>query len=258
MNRWCPLLLLLSAPMNACSEAPLDAVTLPPSAGGVPLSSGLVAHFPLDETAGTVAHDDSGAGHDGQVSGGTWLADGRLAGALRLSAGDSVSVAGVPDASSNFTVAVWIRVSAAQLALDTQTWVAILGNEIFRVGGWQLNIDNRLGRPRIDFAYWAPPLTDYLFVECDCIELDRWIHVAAVVDVAANLVTLYTGGVIGDQETRPSDIQPGDPTLYFGRWSADARLFSGDLDDIALWSRALSASEIGALGERSPSPVPGH
>jgi hypothetical protein len=254
VSRWGVLLLLFSAPMNACGEAPLDAVTLPPGVGGVPLSSGLLGHWPLDEVAGALAQDDSGAGHDGQVDGATWLADGRLAGALRLTGGDSVSVAGVSDSTSNFTVAAWIRVSPAQLAMDSQPWVAILSTEAFTKGGWQLNIDNRLGRPRIDFAYWAPPLDDYLFVECDCIDVDRWIHVAAVVDVAVNLVTLYTDGIIGDQETRPSDIEPGDPTLYFGRWSAEARHFSGDLDDVALWSRALSAAEIGALQDRSPSP----
>jgi hypothetical protein len=247
-------LLLLAVPINACSEAPLDAVTPPPDGGGFPVSSGLVAHWPLDETTGALAHDDSGAEREANVNGGTWLSDGRFAGALRLTPGDSVNVTAFPNASSNFTVAVWIRVSAAQLAMDAQTWVAILGNEVFLQGGWQLNIDNRLGRPRIDFAYWSPPLDDYLFVECECMDVDRWIHVAAVVDVALNQVTLYTGGVIGDQETRPSDIVAGDSTLYFGRWSAEGRLFSGDLDDVALWSRALSSVEIAALQDRSPSP----
>ncbi len=248
--------LLLALPLNACSEAPLDAVVGPEGEGDRSLASALLAHFPLDETTGALAHDDSGAAHDGQVTGGSWLSDGRFAGALRLAPGDSVSVAAFPSASSSFTVAMWMRVSAAQLAMDSQTWVAILSTEVFRQGGWQLNIDNRLGRPRIDFAYWAPPLDDYLFVECDCLQADTWIHVAAVVDVAVNRVTLYTDGVVGDEETRPSDIQEGDPTLYFGRWSADGRQFSGDLDDVALWSRALSPAEIGELQQRSPSPDP--
>jgi hypothetical protein len=241
--------------MSACGEAPLDAVRLPADGEDSHLSDGLVGHWSLDEPAGALAEDDSGGQHHGQVSGGTWLSDGRFGGGLRLAPGDSVSVASFPSAAPNFTVAAWMRVSAAQLAMDGQVWVSILSTEIFGVGGWQLNIDNRLSRPRIDFAYWAPPLDDYVFIECECADVDRWVHVAAVVDVVANSVTLYTNGAMGDQETRPSDVVPGDSTLYFGRWSAEGRMFSGDLDDIAIWSRALSSSEIGMLNARSPSPA---
>jgi hypothetical protein len=241
----------LAVQLGACSEATLDAVELPSTGRGPDLSAGLVAHWPLDETVGALVKDDSGGAHHGQLSGGTWLSDGRFAGALRLAPGDSVSVASFPDASVNFTVATWLRVSSAQLAMDGQTWVAILSTELFRQGGWQLNLDNRLEHPRLDFAYWSPPLDDYVFIECDCLDVDRWIHVAAVVDADANRVTLYVDGVAGDQETRPSDIEPGDSTLYFGRWATDARLFSGDLDEVSVFSRALSAEEIGAL-QRTP------
>jgi hypothetical protein len=93
----------------------------------------------------------------------------------------------------------------------------------------------------------------YLFVECECVEVDRWIHLAAVVDVEANRVTLYKDGAVGDEETRPSDISTGDSTLYIGRWNMSGRLLSGDLDDIAIWGRALTADEVAALSE-SPAP----
>ena len=55
-----------------------------------------------------------------------------------------------------------------------------------------------------------------------------------------------------DQQTRPSDIVAGDSTLYFGRWNMDARLLDGDLDDIAIWGRALTPEEISALATQSP------
>lgn len=238
-----------------CGGAPLDAVGLPPRE----LTDGLVAHFSLDEGAGTIAKDSSGNGHDGQLTltSGTWIVDAPFAGGLRLERGDSVSVPSFPASAPSFTIATWVRLSADQLAMDDGTWVAIAGTEIFRVGGWQLNIDHRLPQPRFDFAYWSAPLMDYLFVECECVETARWIHLAAVVDVDANLVTLYKDGNIGDQETRPSDISAGDSTLYVGRWNMNGRLLSGDLDDLAIWNRALSASEIAALVARSPPPVGG-
>jgi hypothetical protein len=230
-----------------CGEAPLEAVVAPPMPHGRDLTADLVAHWALDDAGGATARDSSGNGHEGQLTGGTWITDGRFAGGLRLSSGDAVTVANFPHATPNFTLAAWLRLSQEQLAMNDELWVAILSTENFFESGWQLNIDNRLPSPRLDFAYWSPPLMTPLFVECECIEVDRWIHVAAVVDVAANRVTLYTDGNASDEETRPSDILAGDSTLYFGRWNMDDRLFSGDLDDVAIWNRALSRDEIAAL-----------
>ena len=238
---------LWSLALTGCGGAPLDAVGLPRR----DVTAGLVVHFAFDEGTGMMAKDTSGNGHDGQLGGGTWIADARFADGVRLDRGDSVTVPGFPAATPSFTIATWVRLSADQLALDDGAWIAIAGTENFRAGGWQLNIDNRLPQPRFDFAYWSAPLMDYLFVECECVETARWIHLAAVVDVDANLVTLYKDGSIGDQETRPSDISAGDSTLYVGRWNMSGRLLSGDLDDLAIWNRALSASEIAELVARS-------
>lgn len=231
-----------------CGAAPLDAVTGPTAR----LPEGLIAHWPLDEGTGSLVADRSGNGHDGQVTRGTWIMDARFGGGLRLAAGDFVSVTDFPPPTPNWTVSVWIRMSPEQLAMSNETWVAIVSAENFFEGGWQLNIDNRLSVPRFDFAYWAPPLSAYVFTECDCVQIGRWIHLAAVVDVATNRVTLYVDGVVGDEETRPSDIPPGDSTLYFGRWNMNGRQLAADLDDIAIWNRALSLSEVMALVAQPP------
>jgi hypothetical protein len=232
----------------SCSEAPLDAVGLPP---GV-LTDGLVAHWSFDEAGGTVARDGSGNGHDGQLSGGTSIADGRFAGGLRLAAGDVLSVANFPAATPSWSVSVWIRLSNEQLAADSDLFTEILSTENIGSAGWQINIDKRLAQPRFVFSYWAPPLMGYVGTECSCVETGTWIHLAAVVDVDANRLTLYVDGAVADQVTRPSDILPGDSTLYFGRWNMGDRLLIGDLDDVAIWARALTSEEITALRQ---SPV---
>jgi hypothetical protein len=93
---------------------------------------------------------------------------------------------------------------------------------------------------------------DYIGVECSCVETGVWVHLAATVDTNTNRISLYLNGAFADQETRPSDIVAGDPTLYFGRWNMDGRLLNGDLDDIAIWARALTPEEISALATQSP------
>jgi hypothetical protein len=232
-----------------CDEAPLDAVVLPPGA----LANGLVAHWALDEGVGTIARDNSGHGHDGQLDGGTWISDARFGNGLRLGAGDAVAVSGFPAAPPSWSVSLWIRLSDEQLAADSDTWTAVLSTENIASGGWSVNIDKRLAQPRFTFSYWSPPLMNYVGVECTCVTTGAWVHLAAVVDVDADRITLYRDGTVVDQETWPSDVLPGDSTLYFGRWNMGGRLLSGDLDDIAIWARALTAAEITALTIRSPS-----
>jgi len=239
-------------PVMGCGEARLDAVGLPP----LVLADGLVAHWSLDDGGGTIVSDTSGNGHDGQLSGGAWLATAQFGGGLRLAAGDTVAVPGFPAATPSWSVSVWMRLSNEQMALnDNDIFTAILSTENIASAGWSLNIDKRLAQPRFVFSYWAPPLTGYIGVECSCVDTGAWVHWAAVVDVTTDRITLYRDGTVADQETRPSDIVPGDSTLYFGRWNMDGRFLNGDLDDIAIWQRALAPEEIAALTSQPPSRV---
>jgi hypothetical protein len=249
------LLAAALAPIAGCGEATLDAVGLPAKV----LADGLVAHWPLDDAIGTAARDSSGSGHDGQLTGGTWIADGRFGGGLRLVAGDAVAVPEFPAATPNWSVSLWIRFSDNQMASNAKDpFTEILSTEKMRAAGWQINLDKRLPQPRFVFSYWAPPLMDYIGTECSCVGTGAWIHVAATVDTDSNRITLYRDGQVVDQVTRPSDIIPGDSTLHFGGWNMGDRLLSGDLDDIAIWKRALTPSEIAALTTQTPATSASH
>jgi hypothetical protein len=237
-------------PVTGCDEVVLDAVGLPPRV----LADGLVAHWTLDEGGGTIAGDSSGNGYDGQLTGGTWFDDARFGGGLRVVAGDVVAVPGFPAATPSWSVSLWIRISNEQMAFNNNdTFTAILSTENVASAGWSVNIDKRLAQPRFVFSYWSPPLTGYIGTECSCVDTGSWVHVAATVDVNTDRLTLYRNGTVADQETRPSDIVPGDSMLYFGRWNMDGRSLHGDLDDIAIWQRALTPEEITALTTQPPS-----
>ena len=231
-----------------CAEAPLDAVRLPPGA----IADNLVAHWNLDDDGGSLARDVSGHGYDGELHGGSWISDGQFGGALRFEAGDGIAVEGFPNATPNWTVSLWIRLSDEQLAMNSETFTTILSTETLTAGGWEVNLDRQLAQPRFVFSYWAPPLTNYIGTECSCVKPGGWHHVAAVVDANADRISLYSDGTITDQATRPSDIPPGDSTLRFAQWNMSGRLFTGDLDDVVIWRRALTAQEVAALADRSP------
>jgi hypothetical protein len=238
--------------LAACGAAPLEAVTVDPRS----LPTGLVAHWTFDDGSGTVLADHSGNGHDGQLTGGTWTGAGHFGGALQLAPGDYVTISNFPQATPNWTVSVWIQLSPSQLATDTATndYGTILSTEIPFMGGWQLQLDERPSYQRFDASFWAGSTTsgDYVVNDCRCVATDQWIHLTAVFDDDADLFTLYQGDMVANRMAMPSSIQPGDPTLYMGRWIQDQRFLAADLDDFAIWSRALTAGEV-ALVSRQPT-----
>lgn len=146
---------------------------------------------------------------------------------------------------------MWIRVSKDQLE-DNRSIGTVLTTENFRSNGWELNLERMSAEPMFVFSYWSPTLGDYLHTECSCVDPNVWLHLAAVADARTSLVTLYVNGMARDQQAKVSEIVPGDTTLYFGRWNMEGRFLTGDLDDIAIWGRALSADEVVALRSQSP------
>lgn len=235
--------------LGGCGSAPLDALTIDPSS----LLRDLVAHFSFDASSGTAVPDSSGNGHHGVLTRGAWIPSGRFDGALSIASGDSVAVADFPQATASWTVSLWIRISAPNLAANTSDWSTILSTETQYAGGWEIHLDNRPEYQRFDAAYWAgATVGDYVRVFCACTEADRWIHLTTVWDAAAAKLTFFRDGEVTDEVPMPSPIQTGDTTLYLGRWNQPGRNLAADIDDVAIWRRALQPIEITSLSMRSP------
>ena len=242
--------LLASLALAGCESTPLDALTIDPQS----LSRDLVAHWAFDATSESDVADSSGNGYHGKLTGGTWLSSGRFGGALSLAPGDSVAVDDFPQATASWTVSVWVRFSEAELAASTTDFSTIISTEIQYAGGWQVVLDNRPTYQRFDAAHWAGATYDrYVRVVCNCIEADRWIHLTSVWDGATEKMTLYRDDEVVDEAPMPSPIQTGNTTLYMGKWTQAGRYLAGDIDDFAIWRRALQPPEIAELSRVTPT-----
>lgn len=255
LSRWASAELIalgaVCAALAGCGSVTLDALTTDPES----LGRDLVAHWTFDATSGTSVADSSGNGHHGTMTGGTWIASGRFNGALSLSSGDSVAVEGFPQATASWTVSVWVRTSASDLAVSAADFSTIISTELQYNGGWQIALDDRPSYHRFDAAYWAGANFDeYVRAVCDCIETDRWVHLTSVWDGATEKMTLYRDDHVVDQVDMPSPIQMGNTTLYIGKWTQDGRHLAGAIDDFAIWRRALQPPEIAALSLRPAGP----
>jgi Concanavalin A-like lectin/glucanases superfamily len=230
-----------------CGPTYLDASGLAPTT----LGSGLVAHWTFDETAGFVAADDSGNRRDGTVSGATFRSDGRFRGALHFVPGDSVTVERFPYATPSWTFSAWIRVGEEDV--ETDDFGTVISTEVMGEGGWQLQTRGRSSGIYWTFAYWVGPgPLDYAHYDCACFELGRWSHATVVVDAGLGELSFYMDGKLAQSSASSGAILPGTSDLLMGKWMGEGRLFSGSIDDVAIYDRALQLSEVAELDERPP------
>jgi hypothetical protein len=85
------------------------------------------------------------------------------------------------------------------------------------------------------------------------IELNTWTHVVASYD-GANM-KLFVNGVLTDTIAASGNIQDNNNPVYIGGSQFYPRFFSGSLDDVRIYNRALSQEEIQDLAMTSPGEV---
>ncbi len=242
-----PRLVAITLVSVGCVAGPIDVVGLDPA-----LDTGIVALWPLDDGTGTVAADRTVNARNGSIIGGTWIT-GRFGGALHFEAGTELSVPSFPNATPDWTVALWVRPASGDFG---ESFVTLISTENVFVGGWEMNVRLTPADTKFQFGYYqGPGDSDYVTIDCACVAPGQWSHIVSVVNGTAGTMSFYKDGIAQSTRTVPISIKPGNATLYMGRWHMPERLFTGDLDDVVIYSRALAAPEVLALS-RSAAPKP--
>ncbi|WP_062135994.1 family 43 glycosylhydrolase [Demequina aestuarii] len=209
---------------------------------------GLVAHYQLDETSGTVAEDSSGNGLDGTYVGGPTL--GGDAGVRLDGAGDHVVL---PDdlvgGLDSITVSTEVLVRSTQ---GGDYFIYGFGNaDAGGVGdGYLMATGNPTLRGNIASGNWS---TEQRVDSGAVLSRDVWRTVTYTLDDATDTSRLYLDGVEVAVNTtttlRPSDIGGGATALNFiGRsvYTADGTM-AGSVRDFRIYDSALDASAVAAL-----------
>jgi len=74
------------------------------------------------------------------------------------------------------------------------------------------------------------------------LNVESWYHVAATYD--GTTVKSYVNGVLDRNVSHTGDIDANACNLYLGTYTTPANYFNGSIDEVAIWARALNASEI--------------
>jgi len=240
---------LLLAAQLACSKRDFDLVGLAPGSLGV----GMVAHYAGEGESLGQLMDTSGNGHHGVLSGVSHV-EGRFGSALRFQSGNFASVPNFPQATSSYTVAMWVRPVAGDACAS---YCTLASTEAVFVGGWEMNVKLSAAETGYHFGYPYGGDATFIYAHVDnlWVKLGVWTHLAAVLDADTMRLRLYVDGVLIDDQEAKNLIQRGSTTLYLGRWLGEQRFYVGDLDDLVMYSRPLDPAEIRAL-YAAPAPDP--
>ncbi len=206
-----------------------------PSSGS---EDGLVGHWAMDGNGA----DTSGLGNNGTPIGSTSYGAGRISSALFLSSNSSRLE--VPDSNSldvtgAITISAWIRPESS----GTQYVISKKGKG--SIDGYELSLSNQ-GRVFVRFnedssgnSYRVDSSTRFPT------NGQTWMHVVATYD--GSTIKLYINGQLEGSQNANFKIGTNDLPLSIGSGQDGYRGMAGAIDDVRIYSRALSEGEVSAL-----------
>jgi chitodextrinase len=220
---------------NHSSKGAVNAAT---SACASPGSSGLVAAYAFNEGSGGNVGDASGNGNSGSVTRTTWTTAGKYGGALAFDgSSSSVTVNDAPslDLTNGMTLEAWVKPSAVNAS-----WRTVALKE--RSGGlsYALYADSEFAAP--DGRIFSN--NEYAATGATELPVNVWSHLAVAYD--GTTIRLFLNGTLVSSSSVGGTIQPSAGPLRIGGNGVWGEWFAGSLDEIRVYNRPLSASEIQA------------
>lgn len=230
-----------------------------PASAAADTETGLVVYYTFD-TDGT---DAKGIATIADIPAERFV-DGKIGKALDFTGHDcavSANITGTVSNENGMSVAMWVKVDDGNVCEKGQTY----GNS--NLLGWtgaHLFIQNGTGNLGMQMTVSYPYAWNnnasvvgeekvYVFDQGD--NLSTWNHIAVVSD-KTGVVTYYINGVAytGSWGGNPVSeefedfMAPLTGVIYFGNWTpAGNQGFDGQVDDVRIYNRALTAEDVAAL-----------
>ena len=198
---------------------------------------GLVAAYGFDEASGTTVADRSGNGNTGTLANATWTSGGKYGSALSFNGSNAwVTVANASslNLTTGLTAEAWVNPSALGSAYRTVLFREQPGNEVYSLYANQSSPQAPVGE------VYAGGYKDA--VGSGALPIGSWTHLAMSYDGAS--VRLYVNGTLVSTTAAPGSLASSSGVLRIGGNNIWGEYFSGLIDEVRLYNRALSASEI--------------
>ena len=198
-------------------------------------AAGLVAAYSFDQGSGSTVTDASGNNNTGTITGATWTTAGRFGGALTFN-GTSAMVT-VPNAASlqlttGMTLEAWVNPSVVASAWRDAIYK---GNDNYYLSA----SSSSSGKPAVGGTFAASSSATF---GAAALAANTWTHLAATYDGAT--LRLYVNAVQVSSMARTGNLAMSTNPLQIGGDSLFGQFFQGQIDDVRVYNRALSVSEI--------------
>lgn len=220
------------------------------------IDAGLLAYYPFDGNA----NDVSGNGLDGTVHGATMTNDGMLRPAYAFNGTTSHITIADPDEKLSFdaktdsyTVTAWLKMNTISSGHPFQQVIVDRGTIARAPVCMDLRYDEQAQRFLV--LVWDGSTSPAVVNKSKPVA-GAWYHLAMT--VSNRTIRLFVNGVDETQPTAWEGVVPTtfgstkntDAIVNIGRWCGDGRCdsyFSGTIDTVRIYNRALSAIELTAL-----------
>ncbi len=205
--------------------------------------SGTVVSYAFDEATGTTTADASGNGVTGQLQGATWTTAGKYGKAVSFNGSSSYIDLGNPASlrgAGSMTWSAWVY--ATGIPPDDGQIVALSDDST----GWQLKTTPDTGVRTFGVGVSGSSGSHTQRYSSATVALNTWYHVAGVYNAAAQTLDIYVNGVLSNgtlKGTVPASTVVPAVNANVGRRSGGF-YFNGVIDNVRIYNRALSASEI--------------
>ena len=208
--------------------------TLQKTAQSTTVQDGLVARYSFDASTGT---DDSGNGNNGAFPNGGGFASGKVSTSVVFDGvNDYISInhASTLQTSSTISIAAWIKTTSSSI----QTIVEKERNSS-PFDGYELAMSN-VSAGKVSFRVGGNART----TSTTSVNDGNRHHVIAIYDGVSAKLSI-DGGAFEGTQAQTADLTDDDGTLNIGaRRNGTERRFTGALDEVRLYNRALSTGEI--------------
>ena len=218
------------------------------------VTNGLVGYWSFDEGSGTLAADSSGFGGTATLNtGAAWTTNAVLGTSALLLNAASTSSASVPDStaleiSGDLTITMWVKHNGLPA---TNSWMYYLEKGENNQENYGFGAYSDTNGTRLFFEFVDATGTSRYYSQGTSLMLDTtvWRHVAVIFDHTHGQLSFFIKGQLVSTNAVAQSLTVAANPLVIGRQNITGYEFymNGSIDDLRIYNRALTASEINAL-----------